>query len=422
VLAGVLPGDYDIVPEGVDPALFGPPADGPGIVVVARERDRTGLRFILRALIGTDPAQTGRISVIAPPEAPQRTRTAVPKALRDRVDVYPDVGAAARGDVLRRGRIVLVPTPDEAQGPVLREAMAAGMCVIAARCPDSDEMLGADGGMTLPPFTAETWADAIAACLSNPARVTMFGNAAHARAGARTWDDVAADLEVLYRGAAARPESSAGTQAPVFADLRVRTGTGLGPREIVQAAMERDIRIVAVAAPGGIEPALQVLQAAPDRLHVIVGQEIDTREGAIIGLFLTASIPDGLALADALGRVRDQGGVTVIPHPDTGVAPPAEALRQVTALIDCHEALTPARPASQATEAALLLQRAGLVVTAGRGAATAAELGTAGMLMRPFAGPGEFLEALADARPVRRRRGLRGRSARSSRRASQPRA
>jgi glycosyltransferase involved in cell wall biosynthesis len=420
VLAGVLPGDYAIVPEGVEPTLFGPPSDAPGIVVVARDRDRTGLRFILRALIGSDAAQTGRISVVGPPDAPQRTRAAVPKALRERVDVYPDAGAAARGDVLRKGRIALFPTPDEAQGPVLREAMAAGLCVIAARCPDADELLGANGGMTLPPFTADTWADAVSGCLANPARVGMFGAAAEDRGGSRTWDDVAVDLEVLYRGVAARPGAPASTQAPVFADLRVRTGPGLGPREIVQAAVERDIRIVAVAAPGGIEPALRVLQAAPDRVHVIVGQEIDTREGVIIGLFLTASVPDGLALAEALRRVRDQGGVTAIPHPDSGGAPPADALRQVSDLIDCHEALTPARPASQATEAALLLQRAGLVVTAGSGAATAAELGTAGMLMRPFAGPDEFLDALADARPVRRRRGLRGRGARSSRRASQP--
>jgi predicted metal-dependent phosphoesterase TrpH len=231
---------------------------------------------------------------------------------------------------------------------------------------------------------------------------------------------VAADLEGLYRGAVARPTEPTGTEAPVFADLHVRTGPMLGPREIVQAAVERDIRIVAVAAPGSIEPALRVLQAAPDRVHVIVGQEVHTREGAIIGLFLTASVPDGLALDDALRRVRDQGGLTVIPHPDTGVAPAADALRQVAALVDCHEGLTPARPAAQATEAALLLQRTGLVVTAGSGATTPAEVGTAGMLMRPFAGPVQFMEVLGDARPVRRRRGLRARAARSSRRVSQP--
>jgi hypothetical protein len=199
----------------------------------------------------------------------------------------------------------------------------------------------------------------------------------------------------------------------------VRTGPGLGAAEIVLGAAERDIRIVAVAAPSGIEPALEVHRLAPERLQVIVGQEIDTREGVVVGLFLTNSVPDGLSLEDSLRRVRDQGGVTVIPHPESAVAPPPEALRAVADLIDCHEGLTPARPAAQATEAALLLQRAGLVVTAGSAAAAPTELGTAGVLMRPFAGPEDFLVALGDARPVRRRRGLRARGARSSRRASQ---
>ena len=421
VLAGVLPGEYEVVPEGIDPTLVPRATGNDGIVIVARDRDRTGLRFVLRALIGTDPLLTGPITVIGPPDAPQRTRAAVPKALRERVSVVPDAGGTSRAEALGRGRIALFPTGDEAGTPVLREAMAAGLCVLAARCPEADEALGADGGMTLPPFSAEAWADAIAGCLGNPARVAMFGAEAERRGRARTWDDVAADLEGLYRAVAARPEGADGiaVEAPVFADLRVRTGPGLGPREIVQAALERDIRIVAVAAPGGIEPALEVHRVAPDRLQVIVGQEIDTREGVVVGLFLTHSVPDGLSLEDSLRRVRDQGGITVIPHPESAAAPPAEALRAVGDLIDCHEGLTPARAAAHATEAALLLQRAGLVVTAGSGAAAPAEVGTAGMLMRPFAGPEQFMQALGDARPVRRRRGLRGRGARSSRRASQ---
>lgn len=421
VLAGVLPGDYAVVPEGIDPALFGPAADHPGIVIVARDRDRTGLRFVLRALIGTDPADTGPITIIGPPDAPQRTRAAVPKALRERVEVIPDADAATRGDALRRGRIALFPTDEEAGSPVLREAMASGMCVLAARCPDADDALGTDAGITLPPFSAEAWADAVTSCLANPARVAMFGAAAEARGRARTWDDVAADLEQLYRGVASRPveATAGGIEPPVFADLRVRTGPGLGPREIVATAVERDIRVVAVAAPGGIEPALEVHRAAPERLRVIVGQEIDTREGVIVGLFLTQSVPDGLGLVDSLRRVRDQGGLTLIPHPESAMSPPPDALRGVQELIDCHEGLTPVRPAAQATDAALLLQRAGLVVTAGSAAAAPAEMGTAGMLMRPFAGPEEFLASLGDARPIRRRRGLRGRTARSSRRLSQ---
>ncbi len=422
VLAGVLPGEYEVVREGIDPALPGESPHPVGIVIVARDRDRTGLRFVLRTLLGTDPARTGPITVIGPPDAPQRTRAAVPKALRERVTVVPDAGAPSRAGTLRQGRIALIPTDEEAAGPVLREALAAGMCVLATRCPEAHEALGSDAGVTLPPFSAEAWSDAIAACLGNPARVAMFGAEAERRGRARTWDDVAADLERLYRDVAARPMGDAGDApaVPVFADLRVRTGPGLGAREVVQAAMERDIRIVAIAAPGDIEPALEVHRAAPDRLHVIVGQEIDTREGTVIGLFLTHSVPDGLSLEDSLRRVRDQGGVTVIPHPEAAAAPSAAALRAVGGLVDCHEGLTPVRPAAQATEAALLLQRTGLVITAGSAATAAAEMGTAGMLMRPFAGPEEFLRALGDARPVRRRRGLRGRGPRSSRRTSQP--
>ena len=92
VLAGVLPGEYEVVPEGIDPTLVPRATGNDGIVIVARDRDRTGLRFVLRALIGTDPLLTGPITVIGPPDAPQRTRAAVPKALRERVSVVPDGG------------------------------------------------------------------------------------------------------------------------------------------------------------------------------------------------------------------------------------------------------------------------------------------------------------------------------------------
>jgi glycosyltransferase involved in cell wall biosynthesis len=419
VLEGVLPGTYDVVPPGVEPGLFGPPSDGPGVVIIARERERTGLRFALRALATLDPHTIGRITVIGPSDAPWRTRNAVPKALRDVVDVVPDTGPVARADAMRHGRIAVLPTVDDAASPALGEAMAAGMAIVAPRCAEADDALGADAGVVVPPFSAEAVADAVRMLAGSPDRATGMGALARSQRGSRSWDDVAADLEALYRGVAGREHQPA-TPALVFADLRVRTGPGLSATEVVAAAVGRDVRVIAVAAPGGIAPALAVLQAASDGLHVIVGQEIATREGVVVGLFLTAAVPDGLALADALRRVRDQGGVTLVPHPDDGGAPMPEALRECRALIDCHEGITPARPAAQATEAALLLQRAGLVITGGSAATRPEDIGTAGMVMRPFAGPADFLTALGDARPARRRRGLRARTPRSSRRASQP--
>jgi hypothetical protein len=59
-----------------------------------------------------------------------------------------------------------------------------------------------------------------------------MGERARARTASRSWDDVAADLEALYRGVSARKDHPA-TAAPVFADLRVRTGPALGAADVV---------------------------------------------------------------------------------------------------------------------------------------------------------------------------------------------
>src|SRR4051812_22564008 len=49
--------------------------------------------------------------------------------------------------------------------------------------------------------------------------------------------------------------------------------------------------------------------------RVVVGEELRTASGEIIGLFLTERLPFGLAPAVAVDRIRDQGGLVYIPHP-----------------------------------------------------------------------------------------------------------
>lgn len=54
------------------------------------------------------------------------------------------------------------------------------------------------------------------------------------------------------------------------------------------------------------------------RLHgskVIVGQEIDTKQGEIIGLFLTRQVPAGLELKSAIDEIKSQKGLVYLPHP-----------------------------------------------------------------------------------------------------------
>jgi predicted metal-dependent phosphoesterase TrpH len=64
-----------------------------------------------------------------------------------------------------------------------------------------------------------------------------------------------------------------------------------------------------------IDGALEAREMAPAGLMVIVGEEVRTRGGDLICLFLREAIPAGLSAADTIAAAREQGGVVGIPHP-----------------------------------------------------------------------------------------------------------
>lgn len=63
-----------------------------------------------------------------------------------------------------------------------------------------------------------------------------------------------------------------------------------------------------------IEGGLRLREMA-DGFRVIIGAEILSRDGEIIGLFLEKDVPRGLPAAETIKHIRDQGGVVSIPHP-----------------------------------------------------------------------------------------------------------
>jgi len=52
-----------------------------------------------------------------------------------------------------------------------------------------------------------------------------------------------------------------------------------------------------------------------DDIEVIVGEEITTANGEIIGLFLNEKIPEGLPVGETVDIIRSQGGLVIAPHP-----------------------------------------------------------------------------------------------------------
>lgn len=413
-LAGLLPGDYTVIAPGVDLNLFAArpaPAPGPpGLVLVARGRDRAGVRFALGVLRDLDLAAVGPVTLLGPADAPWRTRAAVPKSLRTTVEVVPDGGPAARAAALASGGIVLLATPDDASGPAMAEAMAAGRAILAPRCAVIEERVrhGVEA-VVLPPFSRDAWSRAVADLAADAPRRAELGAAAAARGRARSWDAAAADLEAAYaRALSSGRGARAAAEEHVLADMRLRPAEGLDPALVVAACRAGGIGVVAVAAPGGLAPALAVARAAPPDLAVVVGQEIATADGALVGLFLTEAIPDGLAPDEAAAAVHAQGGVVVAPHPDATPGPPSPAaMRRLAGVIDCHELTPAALEDASAGEVVRRMHRIGVPCVGASGAARPGEVGAALTEIRPFHGPADFLDALGEARPLlppRRRR------------------
>lgn len=52
-----------------------------------------------------------------------------------------------------------------------------------------------------------------------------------------------------------------------------------------------------------------------DDIEVVVGEEVTTADGEIIGLFLNERVPDMLSVEETVDIIREQGGLTIAPHP-----------------------------------------------------------------------------------------------------------
>jgi predicted metal-dependent phosphoesterase TrpH len=95
--------------------------------------------------------------------------------------------------------------------------------------------------------------------------------------------------------------------------------------------------VIAITDHNRIDFALEAQAALGDR--IIVGEEIMTSEGEIIGLYLTSVIKPGATALETAQAIKQQGGLVYVPHPfetlRSGVS--AEALESITELVDIIE-------------------------------------------------------------------------------------
>lgn len=95
--------------------------------------------------------------------------------------------------------------------------------------------------------------------------------------------------------------------------------------------------MIAITDHNTTEFALQMQQQLGDR--IIVGEEIMTTRGEIIGLYLTQTIPSGLTPTETIEQIRSQGGIVYVPHPfetiRSGLSP--SVLEEIASTIDLIE-------------------------------------------------------------------------------------
>ena len=78
-------------------------------------------------------------------------------------------------------------------------------------------------------------------------------------------------------------------------------------------ALNESLDVIAVTDHNTVSEALKIKGELG--ISIIVGEEVSTRQGEVIGLFLTEDIPPGLDAIETAKRIKQQGGLVYIPHP-----------------------------------------------------------------------------------------------------------
>ncbi len=123
---------------------------------------------------------------------------------------------------------------------------------------------------------------------------------------------------------ASRPVVASGRRALAFADFHVHTrfsrDSVMGEDRFIRLALERGLTHVAITNHNNVEGAVAVRDrvtalGVEDRLRIILGEEVSSADGEIVGIFLVETIPPGLSADATADAIHAQGGLVSIPHP-----------------------------------------------------------------------------------------------------------
>ncbi len=423
------PGAYRVIPPGVDlqrfagrhaPAGAGEAARRPlRLLFTGADTRRKGLGVLLRALrLLEDRASDLTLKVCGGDRQERRYARVVPPAFSGRVTFLGRVPQSDMPAVYRRADVFCAPSlGPETAAVCLLEAMAGGAVVVASRLPGYDEVVRHDAnGLMVPPRRPRQLAAALRLLLDDAALRARLAGQASLDVRRYDWERIGAEIEDVYDEVAGRRRQPLPRrrrqQRELFADFHVHSHHSkdcvMPVPAILERAREVGLDVIAItdhdSAAGGLEA-----RGIADRygVRVIVGEEVKSSEGEVIGLFLERTIPGGLTFAETVAAIKEQGGIVYVPHPFDRLhtIPAPRVLRANVADIDVLEVFNSRLAFPGFNELAeQFAQRYRIPAAAGSDSHVLPGIGTAMCGIDDFTGPGDFVAALAESRIVRRPR------------------
>jgi phosphatidyl-myo-inositol alpha-mannosyltransferase len=202
-----LPGEYDVIPNGV----LIPPAADPGnrenrIVFIGRHDPRKGMPILLRAWPEVHRQTGARLRLVGADPLAVRLLLARHRASEDGIDLLGFLPQEALSEELHAAKALAAPSIGmESFGMILTRAFACALPVVASDIAGYRAVMTPDTGLLVPPGDPAALAQGLIALLEDEPRRQAFGVAARQLAEERySWDRIAQRLAGVYELVAGR--------------------------------------------------------------------------------------------------------------------------------------------------------------------------------------------------------------------------
>ena len=167
--------------------------------------------------------------------------------------------------------------------------------------------------------------------------------------------------------------------------------------EQARAIIALGLDVVCATDHNTFEGALRLRELAAG-FRVVIGEEVSTREGELIGLFLEQPVPRDRSAEETIAAIHEQGGLVSVPHPFSHNRPAhlrRETLDRLWPQIDALEILNARELAvGDNRKAAEYARERNIPGAVGSDAHRVADLGRAWLECPDFSGPDDFLDAI----------------------------